>query len=220
MEVADSYGSSQGDKDSGREAWEKSYINRFNDTVTFIVGEEIQVFNVNKMVITKISPFFRAAFDGAWTESSSKTMELPDIEPILFAALIDWAYSGSIISEHAREGPIYSLTARSLVQLHIMADRFQIPGLKNATNDGIFDIYTDLFKMKISNLHDAFDKLPENSTLQCLLIDMWIRGEDRTGTTIKLVESLPKMALRLINAYESGANAEDEWNKSDYHEDL
>lgn len=185
-----------------------------------VVGEERQEFHVNKTVLTQISPFFKAAFDGAWTESRSKTMELPDIEPILFAALIDWAYSGSIVSEHAVMGENYCLTVRSLVQLHIIADRFQIPALKNDTNDGIFESYEDLFKMDISNLHDAFEKLPEDSTLQCLLVDMWTRGGSLAGTTIKLVESLPNMALRMINAYETGTNVKHRWNKNDYHEDL
>lgn len=67
---------------------------RFYDvpTVTIIVGENKRSFHIHVDLLCDASSFFKAAFTGAFKESSEKTMYLPEDDEGTFELFVDWLY--------------------------------------------------------------------------------------------------------------------------------
>jgi len=59
---------------------------------TYDAEEPIQEFKVDKSILCARSPFFNAAFNWPWLESTSKTVSLPDHRPSCFAIYVSWLY--------------------------------------------------------------------------------------------------------------------------------
>lgn len=65
-----------------------------SDIFTIIVGPERRTFTAHGVILSK-SPKFAAQCNGsAYVEGSTKTIELPDHDPIIFALLLEYLYSG------------------------------------------------------------------------------------------------------------------------------
>ena len=52
-----------------------------NKIVTLNVGPDEHTFQVHQELLFKVSPVFKAAFSGAYQESSERCMALPDEDP-------------------------------------------------------------------------------------------------------------------------------------------
>lgn len=59
-------------------------------------GDEKTVFPVHKKVFVKASKYFKAAFDGGFSESVSGILRLPEEDPELFAEVVRFVYRGSV----------------------------------------------------------------------------------------------------------------------------
>jgi hypothetical protein len=68
------------------------------------VGGQAQTFLIHKDLFCHKSPYFRAAFDGAFKKGVEQKLELDDVEPQTFAPLAAWVYTGTI-EEDKPENP-------------------------------------------------------------------------------------------------------------------
>ncbi|KAL8772932.1 MAG: hypothetical protein Q9209_001952 [Squamulea sp. 1 TL-2023] len=71
----------------------------FDDTVTVLVGPNNERFSIHKRLICKY-PFFQAAFDGKFKESTAGTLKLPEHDPAIFRFFTYWLYTGKLDGHH------------------------------------------------------------------------------------------------------------------------
>ena len=117
--------------------------------VTLLVGEKETPFNIHMDLLCKASPFFKSAFmgTGAFKETSTKSMKLPEDDPATTDRLIQWIYFGyypvdSDIETNSADQREESLHA-SLMQLsilYVVADKYGIIELKNHALGRLFDL--------------------------------------------------------------------------------
>ncbi|KAL9116102.1 MAG: hypothetical protein Q9227_000471 [Pyrenula ochraceoflavens] len=61
--------------------------------VTLVVGPEQRLFAAHEDVLS-LSPFFQAALKGQFLESSTKKVVLPEEEPVILSAVLEYMYKG------------------------------------------------------------------------------------------------------------------------------
>lgn len=92
----------------------------------------LHTFSVHKHIICHSSAFFKAACTGQFLEAESQKVKLPDDRAELFDLFVQWLYSQNLkqIFEDVTL-PIW----RTLIELHILADKLQVLKLKNTILD-------------------------------------------------------------------------------------
>ncbi|KAI9681751.1 MAG: hypothetical protein M1829_000496 [Trizodia sp. TS-e1964] len=124
----------------------------FNETVTILVGPERCKFLVHKDVLVRKSPYFKAAFDGAFKEADSGTLSLPEDDVETFRRFISYIYSGLILSDNLYKYAYLHSTPNILlefVRLYILADKFQMPRMKNEVIDAIREVHLESVNLEI-----------------------------------------------------------------------
>ncbi|KAJ9620969.1 hypothetical protein H2203_007556 [Taxawa tesnikishii (nom. ined.)] len=58
-------------------------------------------FRLHKEVLTRASPFFAAALNGAFAEGMDQTVKLPEEKPDIFEWFVQWLYSGTLTTPAA-----------------------------------------------------------------------------------------------------------------------
>ncbi|XP_051143126.1 BTB/POZ and MATH domain-containing protein 3 isoform X3 [Andrographis paniculata] len=93
--------------------------------ITFQVGEEL--FKAHKLILAARSPVFSAQFFELVGNPNSDKVELEDVEPFIFKALLQFIYSDELPDRHESIG---SDSAIMMQQLLAAADRFGLERLK------------------------------------------------------------------------------------------
>ncbi|KAL0321916.1 UNVERIFIED_CONTAM: BTB/POZ and MATH domain-containing protein 3 [Sesamum calycinum] len=96
--------------------------------ITFQVGEES--FKAHKLILAARSPVFRAQFFGLVGNPNSDKVELEDVEPSIFKALLQFIYSDELPDFHEIIGSTSTLSAIMMQHLLAAADRFGLDRLK------------------------------------------------------------------------------------------
>ena len=111
-------------------------------TVTIFVGENNTPFHVHMDRLCEASSYFRAAFLGNFTESSEKTMQLPDDDEETFELFVDWLYCPryAILPEVKRDGDVDEEDEIFLqaFRLYVLADKLEIFNLKSLVIEALF----------------------------------------------------------------------------------
>ncbi|KAG9653090.1 hypothetical protein KCU95_g1301, partial [Aureobasidium melanogenum] len=97
--------------------------------VTIIVGSAKEAFSIHKDLLVFYSDYFRAAFNGSFTEATEGRVELLDVEQEVFQNFHAWLYTRKLLEP---------LGWCLLVDLWVFGDRFQVPLLQNCVMDEIF----------------------------------------------------------------------------------
>lgn len=66
------------------------------EVVTAYIGAEKAPFIVNKDLLTKTSPYFKATFEGQFKESGDRNIPIPGVTTTQFKLFLDWLYFGSL----------------------------------------------------------------------------------------------------------------------------
>lgn len=61
--------------------------------ITLVVGKEQRLFAAHEDILC-LSPFFAAALKGNFREANARTVELPDEDPVIFSAVLEYLYKG------------------------------------------------------------------------------------------------------------------------------
>lgn len=83
-----------------------------HDMAVVVVGPKESKFVLHSHLLTSVSPFFAAALNGSFAESSSRTITLPDERPEIFEWFVQWLYSGTLRASTVPCSPTSSNTAR------------------------------------------------------------------------------------------------------------
>ncbi|KAL8893561.1 MAG: hypothetical protein Q9192_005144 [Flavoplaca navasiana] len=85
-------------KDSGIVDYKHVLLSSLQDTVVVTVrvgsGEEVKSWAIHKGLLTHHSPFFAAALNGSFKESTSNVVELIEDSPEAFKLFVYWLYTG------------------------------------------------------------------------------------------------------------------------------
>lgn len=160
--------------------------------VTIIIGpeESKETFIVHKEIICHYSPFFSIAFNSKFTESSTKTMSLPDIEIDNFGLLVHWFYTQQIdLDPKDRDANVLPLA-----KLWTISKRFMISKLQNNIMDKLRVMVEFAEKQSLKDfLHYAYES-KEMSPLKRLAADRmaWCTSAQALGSWI---EHLPEGML-------------------------
>jgi speckle-type POZ protein len=86
-----------------------------------------QVYNAHRLILSARSPMFRAMLGGPLKEGADAVIDIPDIQPPVFAALLHFAYADEL--PEALSGD--NLDVPMAQHLLAAADRFQIERLRS-----------------------------------------------------------------------------------------
>ncbi|XP_031116092.1 BTB/POZ and MATH domain-containing protein 3-like isoform X2 [Ipomoea triloba] len=97
--------------------------------ITFQVGEE--TFKAHKLILAARSPVFKAQFFGLIGNPNTDKVELEDIEPSIFKAMLQFLYTDQLPNLHEIIGSTSACTSTIMMQ-HLLAaaDRFGLDRLK------------------------------------------------------------------------------------------
>jgi hypothetical protein len=115
--------------------------------VTFIIGTEKAEFIVHREYICHYSVVLRAAFNNErFIEGKTQTYIIDDTTAKAFRLLVQWVYSQSIITDADKDDETRTILEketpewrqkewRSLLELWMLADKFNLPRLQNLAMD-------------------------------------------------------------------------------------
>ncbi|KAL9627738.1 MAG: hypothetical protein Q9164_007508, partial [Protoblastenia rupestris] len=140
----------------------------FNGIVQAKVGPVKTTFTFHKGMLTSISPYFHAAFEGAFMESSDRTLYLPQEDPKMFARFQLWVYTKSILDEGESAT---DLDARVLTQLYVFGELCQASALQNAVIDAYIDKSDVESTIYNNELRLIYDSTPPDAPIRRLFVD-------------------------------------------------
>lgn len=106
------------------------------DVYTLLVGqgEDAEALSIPKNILLPI-PFFKTALQsGAFQESTTKTFELPEEDPVVVADVIFWSYTGGTAAPRLE-------TEDHMLRAWMLADKWMAEGVANKIIDVIIDYY-------------------------------------------------------------------------------
>ncbi|KAG9747963.1 hypothetical protein KCU73_g7214, partial [Aureobasidium melanogenum] len=141
-------------------------IKHYRGMVTLVIGSSKKDFTVHKDLLIFYSDYFRAAFNGSFSESTASKIELLDVKKKVFENFHTWLYMRKLSTEDDE-----ALDFRPLVDLWIFGDRFQVPMLQNCVMDEIVARQRRGDSSDVSLLKVAYDNTVDNSPLRKVLIE-------------------------------------------------
>jgi len=79
--------------------WLIAYSSFGGDTARVEVGPDRTPFTVHADILCNRSPFFQRALNGAFEESKTKVISMPDDDPNSFTEFLNWCYRDHIYGE-------------------------------------------------------------------------------------------------------------------------
>jgi hypothetical protein len=141
---------------------------------------------VHESLLTLYSEYFRAALTGSFQEANKKTVKV-DEDPDIFEFFVSWLYHLRFPNKKYRDDPEFiakwenkgpkkvDLKVDNLVKLYVLGDRYNVPRLRKATINEIFDHYLTLGDGSSTNrstVQYAYKWLRPKSPLCRLLVDI------------------------------------------------
>lgn len=140
--------------------------------VSLTVGASETPFDVHIELLCDRSPYFDNLLENRYTDLPPQELVFPNDVPDVFADFISWAYCGSIrTAGMAAE----STGILHLFQLWTLAEKFQVPGLRDIAFAGC----KELLDAKVNSLvdsnavHHAYLRSDPGSAIRKLAVDIW-----------------------------------------------
>ncbi|KAL8898245.1 MAG: hypothetical protein Q9192_002166 [Flavoplaca navasiana] len=127
-----------------------------NPMVTLLVGPDRLSFHVHRNLLCENSPFFAAAFNGSFKESSG-LMELIEDSADAFERFVQWLYRRKFTISPVGDAQCTKQRYQQLVRVYIVADKFDVPLLKDHVIVLFFDSIrypNGQFRLKATAHHD------------------------------------------------------------------
>lgn len=153
-------------KDASSEFLDYLEQNLFTDIELEVSGRK---FPIHKMILSKVSPFFKRAFLGGFKENSEKTMRLQGFNPVLFERLLLGFYGKQI--------PIESW--RQVLDYHRMCDYLMKDLISLIWN---FSVFVEIFQNQI----DLVSKISKKK----LIFRSWAYCPTSELTTYRMIRNL------------------------------
>ncbi|KAK4549437.1 hypothetical protein LTR36_006434 [Oleoguttula mirabilis] len=166
----------------------------FTEHIRVLVGPGKQGFTVHKDIISRHSPFFRAAAAERWASTDHhKAIELPEDDPALFATYLHCVYHGAVV--FGDEGSLrYNLN--EYLALYTMADKFRDLKTANLVIDQLMARTDELDQVPgPSDITAFYETSAENSPLRRLMVDFYTYEVGPGDITRGLGSKLPSAFL-------------------------
>lgn len=177
-----------------------------NPIVTLNVGPDKHTFHVHQELLFNSSPVFKAAFSGAYQESSERCMALPDEDPEIVERLMQWLYFKSLSLTKAVCSKTSTERYFQLAKLNTLADKFDVGLLKNLIIDEIFAINTrpNVFPPQTPVIAYIYENTTEKSSLRKLMVGWYVWHINHKwytfDSTPEFLEDIPSFAADLAIA--------------------
>ncbi|KAI4274166.1 MAG: hypothetical protein LQ337_004131 [Flavoplaca oasis] len=128
-------------------------------------------FYIHKGLLCHHSPVFKAMLEHDWKEKQEGVATLKDEDHGVFQRFVLWLYYGGVLD---KDETVESIPIQTLVDCYLLADRRDVPEMRNQVIDTIF------CKAKAANtVFSGFQRYiwkntPESSPLRRLLVDMMV----------------------------------------------
>jgi hypothetical protein len=153
----------------------------FRREVIVVLSEEhpddTTSFTVPECLLVETSEFFKAACrDGAWLESTSRTIKLPEVDADVFNAYLLWAHRKELPT--APSDDAFELV-EDLVRLWLLADHLADFRLRNAVIDAIlvelnsFTTSLNVFPPELAA--QVWSATTPGRSIRCLIIDYYAK---------------------------------------------
>ena len=168
--------------------------------VTLNVGPDRHTFHVHPELLFKVSPVFKAAFSGAYQESSERCMALPDEEPETVERLTQWLYSRSFSLTDDVSFESADERYWQLARLNTLADKFDIGLLKNSIIDELFATRRtpEVWPPQPPVIAYIYENTTETSSLRKLMVGWYVWQIDpawyTSSDTPAILEHIPMFA--------------------------
>ena len=136
--------------------------------------------------MTHCSGYFRAAFTGSFKEAEEKQLHLEDVTEKTFDFFVDWLYQRNFPGQNelsyaeVKDGEEHEsfLNQYEITEVHIFADRYDIPDLQRDTIDTMFTYFKYTKKIPTAEtIKMAFESLPDTSLLCKLLVHQYCESK-------------------------------------------
>ncbi len=181
--------------------------------MTIYVGDAKNEFHIHQNLLCGASTFFDAAFTSKFKEGSEKKMTLPEDDPEIFGAFVQWLYHQyyEVPASDLSHEPARYLT--QTMQLFILADKHGVTKLKNGIIDALVR-NAQLKKTPPSHfaIHQIYEFTPPSSGIRVLLADWyachaapWWLQEPTTNTWLREHPDFAADVIAAMARFESSA---------------
>ena len=99
-------------------------IDSFDAIVVVKVGPSKTPFNMHKGLLCSAAPYFKAAFNGSFTEARSAVLELPEEDVVILKRFQLWVYTNKLLEEGEGEraiewGTLAGICDPGAIYLHV-----------------------------------------------------------------------------------------------------
>jgi len=151
----------------------RTQFKNFVSMVSITVGPQNTSFNVHRALLTRHSPFFAAALNGAFANSHSQTVHLPDVEPKHFEHVVLWLYTGCL-EEKGFFFKDNKPTFFTLLDLYALADRLDVEGMRNALCDRIAIMAEETNSVPTpADTYILYEGVRESAPVRALVLDLF-----------------------------------------------
>jgi hypothetical protein len=145
------------------------------DTVTLLVGSDVELLVAHKSFITRDSKFFKAAMKKEWVEGQTHIIKLPKEDVAMMTSYLTFTYTSELPTSTmtaAPSGGPKDSQWESLVELYRLGDRILDKRIRNAVIkeilriEKLFDKRRCTFFMPVSVIDMCFDATSDQSPIR------------------------------------------------------
>ena len=137
------------------------------------IGQSPEVFKAHHGLLASKGDFFAAAFDGAFQESQTKRLELPEVAVPTFQRFLLWCYSGKVMDRGETYGD--DVDTEELIGLCLFADFLGCNQLQNDAVDCLLDGLEGHGGLNLPDPRRVYEMTTAESPLRTLMLDLWSR---------------------------------------------
>ncbi|KAI9650931.1 hypothetical protein NHQ30_000966 [Ciborinia camelliae] len=154
----------------------KADMRCLNEVVTLLVGDDPESkdsrFVVHKDILCAASPFFEAACKQERQSTEKDIILLPEDEPEVIRAFVNWVYFNSNIYLSEKDSATKTPIDRPdgiLVKLYVLGDKYQMPRLRNQAVDALSSYFEGNHGYDLEVLDYACKNTAKHSALRNFL---------------------------------------------------
>lgn len=159
-------------------------------TIAILQDGKKTYFSIHKSYLTAYSHYFKAALNGPFTEAQTLSFEFKDVSPSVMDIFVSWAYTQKIV-DSAGSAPV----VRNLIDLWIMADRFQVPRLQNEALEAMNGQASQLNRSQDISFFYVYENTVDESPLRLFLAALSSQTYMKEAKTIDEPENYPHQML-------------------------
>ena len=156
---------------------------------------EQKIWYLPKKVLTHCSPFFEAALNGSFVEASSKTVDLPEDDPMAFEMWATWLSLG-----RCKDSFEYGIFDHAYVRAWSLGDKLACPAFQDHVMSQFLDWFEDDGDLWLDAIPIVYEVSSPGSKIRQLFVDWFVWAklngclEQDADEIIKFLRQLPEFS--------------------------